>query len=49
MNRDPSLPALIPTEQRRQNLQSLWIFVGVSWLFALCVFFQLFQSLRLDN
>ena len=49
MYRDPSLPALSPAEQRRQNLQSLWIFVGVSWLFALCVYFPLFQSWRFDN
>ncbi len=49
MYRDPSLPALSPAEQRRQNLQSLWIFAGVSWLFALCVYFPLVQAWRVDN
>jgi hypothetical protein len=49
MYRDPSLPALGPAEQRRQNLQSLWIFAGVSWLFASCVYFPLVQAWRVDN
>jgi hypothetical protein len=49
MYRNPSLPQLSPAEQRRQNLHSLWIFAGVSWLFALCVYLPLLQAWRVDN
>jgi hypothetical protein len=49
MYRNPSLPRLSPSEQRRQNLQSLWIFAAVSWLFALCVYLPLLQAWRVDN
>lgn len=49
MYRDPSLPALSPAAQRRQNRQSLWVFAGVSWLFAACVYYPLFEAWRVDG
>jgi hypothetical protein len=49
MYRDPSLLTLSPAQQRRQNLQSLRVFAGVSWLFALCVYFPLVRAWQVDN